>query len=158
MIKEVNYNNSEFFELCKKLEKEHIEIVAEQRSPSGNCLIGLEKYIHVLLYFENGKAVGSLAISESIENVVEIGRVYVLPEYRNKNIATKLFKKAFDIIQNEGNKAVILNTYNRFKSAVHLYEKLGFEIVDTFENLKNSPYSVCMKKSFIKVQKTQCFT
>ena len=146
MIKEVNYNNFGFFELCKKLEKEHLEIVAEQRSPSGNCLTGLEKYIHVLLYFADGKAVGSLAISKPVDSVVEIGRVYVLPEYRNQNIATKLFEKAFEIIQNEGNKTVILNTYNRFKSAVHLYEKLGFDIVDNFENLKNSTYSVCMKK------------
>lgn len=148
MIKEVNYNDSNFFELCKKLEQEHVEIVAEQRSPKGNCLQGLEQYIHVLLYLEDGKAVGSLAISKAIDSVAEIGRVYVLPEYRNKKIATKLFEKAFIIIQNEGNTAVILNTYNRFESAVHLYKKLGFEIVDTFENLKISPFSICMKKVF----------
>lgn len=148
MIKEVNYNDSNFFELCKNLEKEHIETVAEQRSPKGNCLQGLEQYIHVLLYLEDGKAVGSLAISKPINNIVEIGRVYVLPEYRNKKIATKLFEKAFNIIQNEGNTAIILNTYNRFESAIHLYKKLGFEIVDTFENLKISPFSICMKKVF----------
>ncbi|MCI9434229.1 MAG: GNAT family N-acetyltransferase [Bacilli bacterium] len=148
MIKEVNCNNADFIELCQKLEKEHVEIVAEQRSTNGNCLKNLEQYIHVLLYLENGKAVGSLAISKPIDNVVEIGRVYVLPEYRNKEIATKLFEKAFTIIQNEGNIAVTLNTYNRFKSAVHLYKKLGFKIVDTFPNLKYSPFSICMKKVF----------
>lgn len=148
MIKEVNYNDSEFFELCKKLEQEHVDFVAEQRSPNGNCLKGLEKYIHVLLYYKDEKSVGCLAISKSIDGIVEIGRVYVLPEYRNKSIATELFKKAFIIIQNEGNTAVILNTYNRFESAVCLYKKLGFEIVDTFEDLKNSPFSVCMKKVF----------
>lgn len=80
--------------------------------------------------------------------MVEIGRVYVLPEYRNKKIATKLFEEAFSIIQNEGNIAVTLNTYNRFKSAVYLYKKLGFKIVDTFPNLKHSPFSICMKKVF----------
>lgn len=148
MIKEVNYNDSDFFELCKKLEQEHVEVIAEQRSTNGNCLKNLEQYIHVLLYLENGKAVGCLAISKPIDSVVEIGRVYVLPEYRNKKIATKLFEKAFIIIQDEGNIAVTLNTYNRFKSAIHLYKKLGFEIVDTFEKLKNSPFSICMKKFF----------
>lgn len=148
MIKEVNYNDSDFFELCKKLEQEHVEVIAEQRSTNGNCLKNLEQYIHVLLYLENGKAVGCLAISKPIDSVVEIGRVYVLPEYRNKKIATKLFEKAFIIIQDEGNIAVTLNTYNRFKSAIHLYKKLGFEIVDTFKKLKNSPFSICMKKVF----------
>lgn len=87
MIKEVTYDNDYFIELCKKLEKEHIDVVAEQRSPNGNCLNNLDKYTHVLLYF-----VGSLAISKPINNVVEIGRLYVLPEYRNKKIATKLLK------------------------------------------------------------------
>lgn len=148
MIKEVNYNDSDFFELCKKLEQEHVEVIAEQRSTNGNCLKDLEQYIHVLLYLENGKAVGCLAISKPIDSVVEIGRVFVLPEYRDKKIATKLFEKAFIIIQDEGNIAVTLNTYNRFKSAVHLYKKLGFEIVDTFKKLKNSPFSICMKKFF----------
>lgn len=83
MIKEVNYNDSDFFELCKKLEQEHVEVIAEQRSTNGNCLKDLEQYIHVLLYLENGKVVGCLAISKPIDSVVEIGRVFVLPEYRN---------------------------------------------------------------------------
>lgn len=42
MIKEVNYNNAGFIELCQKLEKEHVETVAEQRSTNGNCLKNLE--------------------------------------------------------------------------------------------------------------------
>ena len=148
MIKEVTYDNDYFIELCKKLEKEHIEVVAEQRSPNGNCLNNLDKYIHILLYFDGEKPVGSLAISKPINNVVEIGRLYVLPEYRNKKIATELFEKAFAIINEEGNKSAILNTYKRFEAAVHLYKKLGFEIVETFDYLKNSPYSICMKKDF----------
>ena len=148
MIKEVTYDNDYFIELCKKLEKEHIEVVAEQRSPNGNCLNNLDKYIHVLLYFDGEKPVGSLAISKPINNVVEIGRLYVLPEYRNKKIATELFEKAFAIINEEENKSAILNTYKRFEAAVHLYKKLGFEIVETFDFLKNSPYSICMKKDF----------
>ena len=148
MIKEVAHDNDYFIELCKKLEKEHIDVVAEQRSPNGNCLNNLDKYIHVLLYFDGEKPVGSLAISKPINNVVEIGRLYVLPEYRNKKIATELFEKAFAIINEEGNKSAILNTYKRFEAAVHLYKKLGFEIVETFDFLKNSPYSICMKKDF----------
>ncbi len=148
MIEEVSYDNNYFLELCKKLEKEHIDVIAEQRSPGGNCLKNLNKYIHVLLYFDDGKAIGSLAISKPVNNIVEIGRVYVLPEYRNKKIARNLFEEAFIIIKQEGNKSAILNSYKRFEAAVHLYKKLGFQIVDTFDDLKNSPYSICMKKDF----------
>lgn len=148
MIKEVSYNNDSFIELCKKLEKEHVNIIKEQRSPNGNCLNNLNKYVHILLYFDNNIAVGCLAISKPINNVVEIGRVYVLPEYRNKKIATRLFEKAFEIIKEDKNEAAILDTYKRFESAIHLYKKLGFRVVETFEHLKVSPYSVCMKKDF----------
>ena len=148
MIKEVTYNDNNFIELCKKLEKEHINVVKEQRSPNANCLNNLDKFIHVLLYFDGDKAVGALAISKPINNIVEIGRLYVLPEYRNKKVATKLFEKAFSIIKEEGIKTAVLNTYKRFEAAVHLYGKLGFQIVETFEHLKNSPYSICMRKDF----------
>lgn len=148
MIKEVDSDNIHFLKLCAKLEQEHVNVIAEQRSPNGNCLKNLNKYIHILLYFEGEKAVGCLAISKPINYVVEIGRLYVLPEYRNKKIASKLFEKAFIIIQQEGNKIAILNTYKRFETAIHLYKKLGFRIVDTFDDLKNSPYSICMQKNF----------
>lgn len=148
MIKEVTYNDDNFIKLCKKLEKEHINVVKEQRSPNANCLNNLDKFIHVLLYFDDDKAVGTLAISKPINNIVEIGRLYVLPEYRNKKVATKLFEKAFLIIKEEGTKTAVLNTYKRFEAAVHLYGKLGFETVETFEHLKNSPYSICMRKDF----------
>ena len=111
MIKEVDYDNIHFLKLCTKLEQEHVDVIAEQRSPNGNCLKKLDKYIHILLYFEGEKAIGCLAISKPINYVVEIGRLYVLPKYRNKKIASKLFEKAFTIIQQEGNKIAILNTY-----------------------------------------------
>ena len=79
---------------------------------------------------------------------IKVDYVCVKEEYRNKKIATELFEKAFAIIKEEGNKSAILNTYKRFEAAVHLYKKLGFEIVETFDFLKNSPYSICMKKDF----------
>lgn len=147
MIKEVTNDNQYFIELCKLLEQEHIDVVAEQRSPKGNCLKNLDKYIHVLLYFDNNDVVGSLAISGPIDNTVEIGRVYVLPKYRNMGVARRLFEETFKIIKKEGNKRVILNTYERFEAAVYLYRKLGFNIVGPFDDLENSPYSICMEKN-----------
>ena len=32
----VEYNNKDFIQLCSLLEKEHIEVIKEQRSPKGN--------------------------------------------------------------------------------------------------------------------------
>ena len=146
MIKEVAYDDYNFIELLKKLEKEHVDVVKEQRSPGANCLKNLDKYEYVLIYFDGKNAIGCLALSKAINKVVEIGRVYVLPEYRNKKIATKLFEKAFYIAKENGNRFLTLDTYERFEAAIHLYKKLGFYVVDTFEYLKHSPYSVCMKK------------
>ena len=146
MIKEVLYSHPDFHYLCEKLEKEHQNVIAEQRWGNGNCLNNLEKFIHVYIYYEDEKPVGSLAISRPINNIVEIGRVFVEHEYRNRKIASKLFNHALLTIQNENYDAIELNTYQRFKSAVHIYKKLGFEIVEPFDFIKDSKYSVCMRK------------
>ena len=78
--------------------------------------------------------------------VIEIGRVFVSKKYRNKGIATKLFEAAEKQAKILNAKKLILDTYERLSDAVRLYKKLGFYQVEQFENLKHSPFSICMEK------------
>ena len=140
----VEYNNKDFIQLCSLLEKEHIEVIKEQRSPKGNCLNNLDKFKIVFIAYDNLKPIGCLAMKDVVNGVVELGRLYVLPEYRNQGIATKLFEIAESKAKENNAKRLILDTYKRFESAVKLYKKLGFIEINNY--IENSPYSVCMEK------------
>ena len=143
-IKIVKYNNHDFFQLCSLLENEHIDVIKKQRSPNGNCLNNLNKFKTIFIAYDDLKPVGCLAMKDKIDDIIEIGRLYVLPEYRKKGIASMLFSNVFDKAKELKAKKVILDTYKRFESAIRLYKKLGFYEIDNY--IPNSPYSVCMEK------------
>ena len=145
IIKTVNSENTDFIELCKLLEEEHVRIIKEQRSQSGNCLKDLEKFKTVFIAYVDNKAVGCLAMKNIINDTIEVGRLYVLSEYRNLGIASNLFKNVEEYAKKLGAKRIILDTYNRFQAAVSLYKKLGFYKIDNYK--ENSPFSVCMEKN-----------
>lgn len=145
-IKEVKNNDPDFLFLVKKLDDIHNEVVAEQRSPGANCLNHLEQYTTVLVMYIDDKPAGCVSITDVDDDEVEIGRVVVLEEYRGKGLATKLLSEIERIAKEKGAKAMILDTYNRLSNAVNLYKRLGFQEVEHFPWLSNSPYSICMRK------------
>lgn len=146
-INTVEYNDSDFIQLCNMLEKEHVEVIKEQRSPNGNCLNNLDKFITIFIAYEDSKPVGCIAMKDKTNDTIEIGRLYVLPEYRKNGIASLLFNKVFDKAKELNAKKVVLDTYKRFEDATRLYEKLGFKEIDNYIN--NSPYSICMEKELL---------
>ena len=143
-IKLVNYDNQDFIQLCNLLEKEHLEVIKEQRSPNGNCLNNLDKFKIVFVVYDDLKPVGCLAMKDKIDDVIEVGRLYVLPEYRKNGIASMLFINVFDKARKLNAKRIILDTYKRFEAAISLYKKLGFYEINNY--IADSPYSVCMEK------------
>ena len=143
-ISVVKYNNPDFIQLCSFLEEEHKKVIREQRSPKGNCLNNLDIFQTDFVAYDGIKPVGCLAMKDMINDTVEVGRMYVLPEYRKSGIASMLFNNVFDRAKGLNAKRVILDTYNRFEAAVKLYKKLGFHKIENY--MDYSPYSVCMEK------------
>ena len=143
----VEYNNSDFIQLCNLLEKEHIDIIREQRSPKGNCLNNLSEFKYIFVAYNNQQAIGCVAMKAVKDSVAELGRLYVLPEYRKHGIATKLFEMVEKQAKKNGAKKIILDTYKRFDSAIKLYKKLGFNEINNY--IENSPYSICLEKRLI---------
>lgn len=145
-LMKVENTNTDFINLCKKLDDIHNKVVAEQRMPGANCCVGNDIYNNVYVMYDNKKPAGCLAFTDVEDGIVEIGRVYVCEEYRKLGIATKMFENAEKVAKSNGATLLILDTYERLANAVNLYKKLGFKIVPQFEKLKNSPYSICMSK------------
>lgn len=79
--------------------------------------------------FESGKVVGYLMCLRHPSCTEEwfIGDVYVLEEYRGRNIATKLYEKTIDAVQDYSAAQRIISSVNRDNvKSIKLHEKVGF--------------------------------
>ncbi len=102
---------------------------------------------NALICYEDGVAVGIGAYKEYDAETAEIKRMYTLPEYRGKGIAKAILTELELWAKEEGYKLALLETGNKQKDAIGLYQKLGYEFTDNFGQYIGVENSVCMKKS-----------
>ena len=81
-----------------------------------------------LEYIENNLSIGFLDYS-LIYDRIEIDNIYVLEEYRNKKIGTKLLEYLIQISKQSHIINITLEVRESNKVARHLYKKIGFEEV-----------------------------
>lgn len=85
----------------------------------------------------------SEAAYEGLEKLVMIGRVVVLPEYRDRGLGAKAMKEAEKWIRELGYENIGVDSRT---NAVGFYEKLGYEIIDP-EVVVCGPFEcICMNK------------
>lgn len=77
----------------------------------------------------NGHVVGGGGLSplQSDATVLEIQKMYFLPELRGLGFAKKILEKCFEFAQQQGFQSCYLETTQDLWQAIKLYEKLGFE-------------------------------
>jgi len=76
-------------------------------------------------YIEKEKMLGFLDYSY-IYDRIEIDNVFVLEEYRNKNIGTKLLEYLINIAKSNNLINITLEVRKSNQAAIHLYKKTGF--------------------------------
>ncbi|CAG7562411.1 unnamed protein product [Fusarium equiseti] len=69
-----------------------------------------------------------------VENVVEVVRLYVEPEWRRVGLASKLFAKLVDTAQQAGVKQLYLHTHPFLPNAIGFWERNGFSIIEVDED------------------------
>lgn len=103
---------------------------------------------NALIYYENDMPVGIGAYKE-FENAAEMKRMFVLPEYRGKGIASKILTELETWAKEEGYTTSFLETGYMQKDAIALYHKLGYHDIENFGPYIGVENSVCMKKDLI---------
>lgn len=85
------------------------------------------------VYEENGNILGNvtLTLDESRERRWLISNVAVAEKFRRHGIARQLMVAAVDEARARGAQWIILNVRPWNEAAIHLYETLGFETIDT---------------------------
>jgi ribosomal protein S18 acetylase RimI-like enzyme len=146
-------DGNEFLEEVKKLIREYTERLNRDLS-----FQNLDKELHdleskysypngkVLVAVEDEKVYGLVAYCKHNDYRCEMKRLYVTPEARGKHLGEILIKRIQEDAKNEGYQEMVLDTITPLKTAIHLYEKQGFEECEAYYNNPMSDVIYMKKK------------
>ncbi len=104
----------------------------------------------VVAYVEN-QAVACGAFKAYAENIVEIKRMFVRPEFRGQRIAEQVLIELENWANEIGMKKCILETGKKQPEAIRLYQRNGYEIIPNYGQYAGVENSVCMQKNLTEL-------
>lgn len=107
----------------------------------------IDSLAHVVVAYRVQAAVGCGAIKQYSEQVVEIKRMFVLPEYRGQGIAGVVLSELETWADELGFLESILETGKKQPEAIRLYQKSGYSMIPNYGQYQGVDNSVCMKKT-----------
>ncbi|MBY0435504.1 MAG: GNAT family N-acetyltransferase [Cyclobacteriaceae bacterium] len=106
----------------------------------------INKIKHVVLAYDGGKTVGCGAIKQFSPEAMEVKRMYVLPEVRNKGVASRVLTELETWAAELGYHSCVLETGKRQHEAIALYTKSGYAIIPNSGQYAGVENSVCFEK------------
>lgn len=106
----------------------------------------IDKINHVVVAYEDRKAVGCGAIKAYGNEAMEIKRMYVLPQYRGRGIASLILAQLERWAAELGYSRCILETGRRQEEAIALYQRQGYEVIENYGQYAGVANSVCFEK------------
>lgn len=104
---------------------------------------------HVVVAYENSKAVGCGAIKEQAPGTMEVKRMYVLPEERKSGFATQILGALEQWANELGYTKCVLETGKRQPEAIALYKRNGYTIIPNYGQYSGIENSVCFAKNIM---------
>jgi GNAT superfamily N-acetyltransferase len=105
--------------------------------PTGGFLVG----------YLGGIPVAMGGVRRHEPGVVEIKRMYVVPEVRGQGLARAMLASLEALARQLGAHRVVLETGSKQPEAVRLYETSGYEQIDGFGHYADAPLSLSYGKS-----------
>ncbi|MCE6995217.1 GNAT family N-acetyltransferase [Saccharothrix sp. S26] len=93
-----------------------------------------------------GNPVGCVAASASADASLEVKRLWVDPACRGRGAAKALVGAVLEHAADTGAVAVRLSVWHWRRDAIGLYERLGFTVVDSWDD---RPGLVCMRREIV---------
>ena len=101
---------------------------------------------HVVVAYAGGRPVGCGAIKEFENGTMEVKRMYTLPEFRGKGIASQLLAELEKWAAELGYQKCILETGKKQPEAIALYQKNGYRDIPNYGQYAGVENSVCFEK------------
>lgn len=105
-----------------------------------------DKIRHVIIAYENGRAVGCGSIREIDATSTEVKRMFTLPESRGKGIASVILQELERWAKELSYNKCMLETGKRQPEAIALYEKNGYRVIPNYGKYAGVENSVCFEK------------
>jgi len=95
-----------------------------------------EKYAYprgaLILCFSDKKTIGCVGVREISEDIAELKRLYVQPEYRSLKVGKRLMELALDEAKKLRYDFIRLDTVAEMEAAIGLYKKAGFYEIEAY--------------------------
>jgi len=112
----------------RDFEKEIADLPGEYAPPEGGLLLAVE----------DDKAAGCVALRKLSDEVSEMRRLYVRPEFRGKGVGRRLVTAAIEQASLIGYRSIRLITLPSMKEAAVIYRSLGFKEIGPYRQIPAS--------------------
>jgi len=109
----------------------------------------IDKIRHVVVAYENGRAVGCGAIKEYAADTMEVKRMYTKPGKRGKGIASQVLVELEAWAREMGFEKCILETGKKQPEAIGLNKKNGYKPIPNYGQYEGVENSVYFEKALI---------
>ena len=92
--------------------------------------------------------VGSAALMKYGDHEYELAKMAVAPDWQGQGISKLLIEKCLDAAKQAGAERVTLFSNHQLQTAIHLYEKYGFQHID----VTDAPYETADVKMELKLK------
>lgn len=92
----------------------------------------------LLLAMQDGQPAGCVCLKGHDSVTAEIKRLYVRPAFRGQNIGWQLVKFLINEARQSGYERIVLDTHTSMKNAQSLYKAMGFQVINTAEEIPNT--------------------
>jgi len=141
-------NNKDFILLVRQLDELLAELDGEEHA-FYNSLNKIDTIKHALVAYDDEIPVACGAIREFSSSAMEVKRMYTIPGYRGKGIATKILLELESWAAELSYQKCVLETGNRQPDAIHVYEKNGYKRIPNYGKYVNVENSVCFEKELL---------
>jgi GNAT superfamily N-acetyltransferase len=141
-----NSDHPDFMALVKCLDADLAERDGEDHSFYAQ-FNKIDKIKYVVVAYENERAVSCGALKEYASTVMEIKRMYTMPEARGRGIASQVLNELETWTAELSYTRCILETGKKQPEAIRLYQQKGYQIIPNYGQYAEVENSVCFEKS-----------
>jgi len=102
---------------------------------------------YAVVVLAEGEPVGCGAIKPFEDDAMEVKRMYVVTNFRNRGVASKILLELEMWARELGKARCVLETGKRQPEAIKLYTKSGYKIISNYGQYKGKDNSVCFEKT-----------
>jgi putative acetyltransferase len=124
----------------QKFAEELSDISGMYAPPKGNCWLA----------FHHQNAIGCIALRPINEQIGELKRMYVIPEFQGQGIGQRMLDVATNYATEQGYQALRLDTLKTMEPAMNLYKKNEFLEIPAYYNNPH-PDAVYFEKHLIRL-------